>query len=91
MSQFVFTVDAGYQVPIEGDAPDRMSVELTDLATAQIEAIRLCGDLLREHAAVFNETRALTVTLSDQRGLVICTITSILTPSAAGMMGRTSG
>lgn len=49
-------------------------VELPDIAHAQIEAVKLMGELLREHAEEFWRTRNFAVTVADEEGATLFTV-----------------
>ncbi len=54
---------------LDGEAvADAEGVELPDIAAAQVEAVRLTGELLREHAEHFWATRNFAVTVTDEQG-----------------------
>jgi len=53
---------------------DTEGVELSGGADAEVEAVLLTGELLREHAKEFWKTGSFTVTVTDDSGLALFTI-----------------
>lgn len=53
------------------DRPDDLGVELPSLAAAKSQAVRYTADLLRNAAPTFWETANLTMSVEDERGLVL--------------------
>ena len=65
MSKFFFhTGDCGAGLDAEGQ-------ELADTNTAQIEAVRLLGELLRDEPRGFWNERAMKVVVTDEAGLIL--------------------
>lgn len=62
---------------------DAEGVELPNLAAAEIEAVRLAGELLREHAEEFWRSRVFSVSVTDQHGVgqFVITIAGARTPT----------
>jgi len=76
----------------DGEAvADAEGVELPDLAAAQIEAVRLAGELLREHAEQFWLTRIFSVSVTDAQGAAqfVITIAGARTPSRGHVATQT--
>ncbi len=68
MARFYFNTQDGEAVT------DGEGVELADGADAEVEAVILTGELLREHAREFWKTGSFTVTVTDDHGLALFTI-----------------
>jgi hypothetical protein len=68
MSRYYFNTEDGLSVP------DAEGVELPGVAEAQVEAMKLVGEMLREHAREFWNTQSFTVTVKDNTGLTLFTI-----------------
>ena len=65
MPLYFFHIYDGYSVP------DEDGTELPDIYTAQAEAIRLSGEVLREMGAKFWNGTDWTLEVADERGLVL--------------------
>lgn len=57
------------------DLPDIDGIELRDLAAARVEAVRLSGDCLRDHAHRFWDGDEWQMEVTDHRGLILFTLT----------------
>ncbi len=68
MNRFFFNTQDGEAVSdVEG-------VELPDIARAKVEAVKLMGELLTEHAEEFWRTRNFTISVSDEGGATLFTV-----------------
>ncbi len=77
MTRYFFnTQDGEAVVDVEG-------VELPDLAAAQINAVQLLGELLREHAVEFWKTRVYSVTVTDESGAPVILLMTAGAPMPA--------
>lgn len=56
------------------DRPDDLGVELQSLADAKSQAIRYTSDLLRTGAATFWQKANLTMSVEDEKGLVLFSV-----------------
>ena len=65
MPRYFFHIYDGYS------APDQDGTELPDIYTAQAEAIRLSGEVLREMGAKFWNGTDWKLEVADERGLVL--------------------
>jgi hypothetical protein len=80
MARYFFHTSNGHR------CPDNEGVELDTMAEVQAEAARGCGELLKETAETFWQTQDLTMTVTDDGGLILFTVEIIATmsPAAAG-------
>jgi hypothetical protein len=83
LPRFIFTVSEGYQAPVGTNLPDRHAQDFADMREARQEAVRLCGEILRDHGDEFVGLRHLTVTLADENGLTLCVVDCDLSESPA--------
>ncbi|RYG86156.1 MAG: hypothetical protein EON59_10640 [Alphaproteobacteria bacterium] len=61
-----------YFFNVGGDAaPDSVGHELRDLATARSEAVKLAASLIRDLAHEFWDQRDFSMTVSDDRGVIL--------------------
>ncbi len=68
MARYFFNTEDGEAVT------DGEGVELAGGADAEVEAVRLTGELLREHAREFWKTGSFRVTVTDDNGLALFAI-----------------
>ena len=64
--------------------PDETGVELADVQEARLQAARLIGELMREDAAEFWRSEALSLSVTDDAGLTLFTImvSGVTSPAA---------
>lgn len=75
-----------YYFQVEGP-PDDLGAELPDLAAAKCEAVRYAGRLICEEADKFWDTADFTMTVTDENGLVLFSLTLSGTEAPA-ILGR---
>lgn len=68
MARYYFNTQDGVVVP------DADGVELASGAQAEVEAVELAGEMLKEHAKDFWRTGSFTVTVTDETGLALFTV-----------------
>jgi hypothetical protein len=85
MTRYFFDTQDGQSVA------DAEGVELPSLAAAEIEAVRLAGELLREHAEEFWTSRVFAVSVTDQHGVgqFVITIAGTRTPTRGHVATQT--
>lgn len=57
------------------DLPDLEGVELPDLVAARVEAVRISGECLRDHAVKFWDGHEWQMEVTNDRGLTLFTLT----------------
>lgn len=73
MPRYHFNVHDGVSLP------DEDGYELPDLAAAQRCAVKLSGDLLREHGELFWTGEEWRMDVTDERGLILFTLMFVAT------------
>lgn len=65
MQTFIFETSAGLGHPL------RWSIELADVRAAQIQAVQTIGEMLAQDGEAFWSHEAVSMTVSDENGLVL--------------------
>ena len=77
MPRYYFSIADGNS-PVEPDG-----IELRDLAAARVEAVRLAGEMLKDHAEAFWHFGDWRLSVRDETGLILFSLTMFATEGAA--------
>ena len=78
MPRFHFHTEDG------GVYPDEDGIELVGMSDARIQSVRMLGEILKEQPDKFWDDGSLTLTVTDDRGLVLFVLDASATLAPAG-------
>jgi hypothetical protein len=74
-----------YFFHVDGDLRDDEGCSVEDLAKAKCEAVSMAGKLICEDSSAFWEKKDWGMTVTDEAGLILFTLTFFATESAAAV------